>query len=148
MTSSSLSVQPWYTNMTACLTVSWPWCLLCWWTCWVWHPCCWGSSLLLRSKAETLGICWCTQVPCWCYSPWQAGSCGTVATLRAWPPERSWGEQSVEPLTASPAPSAEGYGSQGLTAAHHRRWIQRISTTWRAVFNQAAGQTAWGKGAS
>lgn len=126
----SFSVQPWHQNMTACPTVNWPWCSQCSWTCWVWYPCCWGSSPHWRSKVETLGICWCTQGPCWCSFPWQAGSCGTAATLRVWPPERSWGAQLVELWTASHGPWAAGYGSPGLAAAQLRKRSTKIPTDW------------------
>ena len=126
----SFSVQPWHQNMTACPTVNWPWCSQCSWTCWVWYPCCWGSSPHWRSKVETLGICWCTQGPCWCSFPWQAGSCGTAATLRVWPPERSWGAQLVELWTASHGPWAAGYGSPGLAAAQLRKRSPKIPTDW------------------
>lgn len=119
----SFQEQSWHLNMMACPTVSWRCCLLCSWTCWVWYPCCWGFLLHWRSKAVTLEICWCTQGPFWCCCPWQAGSCGTVAISRAWLPERSWGEPWVKLWTALPAPWVEGYGSPGLTAAQHRRWI-------------------------
>ena len=113
--------QAWHRSMMGCPTVSWPWCSRCWWTCWGWYPCCWGSLPHWRSKGGTLGICWCTREPCWCCCPWPAGSCGTVATLRVWPPKRSWGEPWGERWTALPAPWVAEYGCQGLAAAQHKK---------------------------
>lgn len=116
----------------ACPTVRWPLCLLCSWTCWVWYRCCWVSLPHSRSRAGTLETCWCTRGPSWCCCPWPAGSCGTAATLRAWPPERSWEAPWVTLWTALPALWVAGYGSPGLTVAPHRRWIWRtaINNSW------------------
>lgn len=112
--------EPWYRSMTACPIVSLPWCLRCWWTCWAWRRCFWVSLRDWRSKAETSGTCWSTQELCWCCFPWQAGSCGTVATSKVCLYRRSTAGLWVTLWTDWPALWVAGYGSPGHRAALHR----------------------------